>query len=163
MTSTSSDEIRSDIEATRARLGSDLDQLSDRVSPHRVAGRTAQDLRRRVSSTTETARHTADQAKATMRRQLDAHPQVTASAEKARQTAGSAAGSATQTVHRQLDAHPQVAAKVQQARDTAGSAVSTSRQKAADNPRTTGLAAGAAALVALLVAVLWRRHGADAD
>ncbi|MCL9796738.1 DUF3618 domain-containing protein, partial [Frankia sp. AgKG'84/4] len=155
MTSTSPDEIRSDIEATRARLGSDLDQLSDRVSPHRVAGRTAQDLRRRVSSATdavrpkvtattgtatEKARHTADQAKATVRRQLDAHPQVTASAEKARQSAGSAAGSATQTVHRQLDAHPQVAAKVQHARDTAGSAVSAGRQKASDNPRRTGLA-----------------------
>jgi len=87
VTSTSPDEIRADIEATRSRLGSDLDELSDRVNPQKVAGRTAQDLKRRVTSTTDAvrpkvaaatgtatdkARVTADQAKATVRKQLDA-------------------------------------------------------------------------------------------
>ncbi|WP_235486279.1 hypothetical protein, partial [Frankia sp. AvcI1] len=153
-------------------------ELSDRVSPQKVAGRTAQDLRRRVSSATESvrpkvaattgtatekARHTADQAKATVRRQLDAHPQVAATAQRARDTAGSAAGSASQTVHRQLDSHPQVAAKVSQVRDTAGGAVSAGRQKAAANPRATGTAAAAAAALLALLLVVLRHRRQDTD
>ncbi|CAO5158594.1 DUF3618 domain-containing protein [Frankia sp. AiPs1] len=171
--STSPDEIRSDIEATRARLGDDLDELSARVSPSQVAGRTAHDLRERVNTATnavrpkvaaatgtatEKARHTADQAKATVRSQLDAHPQVAATAHRAASTAGSAAGTATHTVQRQLDAHPQVAAKVTQARDSAGDAVGTGRRKAAENPKATGLAAAGAAAVALLLTAVRRRR-----
>ncbi|WP_462188771.1 MULTISPECIES: DUF3618 domain-containing protein [unclassified Frankia] len=178
MTSTSPDEIRSDIEATRARLGSDLDQLSDRVSPQKVAGRTAQDIKRRVTTATEAvrpkvaatteiaaekARDTADQAKATVRRQFDAHPQLAVTAQKARATAGSAAGTATQTVHKQIEAHPQVAAKAGQVRDTAGSALTAGRQKAADNPRAAGSAAGLAVLLVILLLILRLRRHCEID
>lgn len=72
---TSPDQVRADIEATRARLSEEIDQLADRTSPRRMARRRADQargavagLRERVmgaaSDTTsqagDTARHAAD-------------------------------------------------------------------------------------------------------
>ncbi|MCK9903036.1 hypothetical protein CC117_29495 [Parafrankia colletiae] len=56
MTSPKSDEIRSEIEATRAQLGHDLDELSDRISPQKVAGRTAQGVKTKVTTASSAGR-----------------------------------------------------------------------------------------------------------
>lgn len=58
-------EVRGDIEATRERLGSHLDTLSDKVAPSKVAERRVDDARRAASTVREkvmgAARQTRDQ------------------------------------------------------------------------------------------------------
>jgi hypothetical protein len=165
---TTPDEIRAEIEQTRTRLGHDLDELSDRVSPQKVAGRTAQELKSKVIDAGDALK---PKVNAATEKALD-------TAAKARDTAGQAASTAQQKAHEQLDAHPQVAdalhtangalsttrAKAGEAvttgREKGCEAVSTGRAKAKENPRAAGSIAGgaAAALVTVAVLVVRRRR-----
>jgi len=138
VTSTSPDEIRAEIEATREHLGQDLDELSERLSPHRVAGRTAENVRHKMSDAGNALR-----------------PKVMAVTDRARTSTQQAATVA----RRQLDAHPQVASAVQKTREGAQIAVRSGRSKAAGNPGAAkALAGGLAAVVLLLTLILRRRH-----
>ncbi|WP_018500590.1 DUF3618 domain-containing protein [Parafrankia discariae] len=163
MTSTTPDEIRADIEATRAQLGHDLDELSDRISPHKVAGRTAAGVKDKVAGAGSALKPKLDEATV-----------------RARGTAGHAATAAQQTAHRQLDAHPQVADVLHRTTATAGSAMTVGREKAAqtaaagrakagplitagrdrarENPRAAGSAAGGAAALGVVAALIARRR-----
>ncbi|CAI7974276.1 DUF3618 domain-containing protein [Frankia sp. Hr75.2] len=163
MTSTTPDEIRADIEATRAQLGHDLDELSDRVSPHKVAERTAAGVKDKVAGAGSALKPKLDEA-----------------ALRARGSAGHAAAVAQETAHRQLDAHPQVADALHRTTATAGSAVTIGREKATqtatagrakagalvtagrdrarENPRAAGSAAGGAAVLGVVAALVARRR-----
>ncbi|EFC80612.1 DUF3618 domain-containing protein [Parafrankia sp. EUN1f] len=84
MTSTKPDEIRSEIETTRAQLGQDLDVLSDRLRPHKVAGRTAQGVKTKVAGAGTAGRTKATSLAVLGRDRARENPRV----------AGSAAGGA---------------------------------------------------------------------
>ena len=60
--STDPDEIRREIEATRADLAGDVDRLADRTSPKRVARRGLDKIGSKVSSVKDTVMGTADHA-----------------------------------------------------------------------------------------------------
>ena len=170
------EELKRDIEATRAQLGEDLDQLTEKVSPGRVATRAAEDaksaassLAARVSSTTndlkpkvahgaQKAKTSAGSALGTVRDRAEQNPQVAAAATKARESAGHAA----QAVKGQLEAHPQVEAKAQQAKESASNAARTTSDKAKANPGAFGgITAGALALLTLLLVKRRRRSKAQ--
>lgn len=125
------EELRRDIEATRAQLGEDLDQLTEKISPGRVASRKAADARTaasglaaKVSSTTAELR-----------------PKVVGGAQHAKVA-----------VKGQLDAHPAVGAKAQQAKESAEHAAKATSAKAKQQPAASGgVAAGLIAVLTLLV------------
>ena len=105
-------EVRSDIEATRERLGSHLDTLSDKVAPSKVAERRVDDARRAASTVREklmgAARQTREQvgdADSTDRM----GDQMSMATSSLRETAGSAketVTSAPDAVHRGAEGSP---------------------------------------------------------
>ena len=140
MTSTSPDEIRAEIEATREHLGHDLEELSERISPRRVASRTAENMRHRMS---------------------DAGSKITAVTGTVADRAKTGAEQATTVALRQLDAHPQVASTVQKAQANARTMIESGRSMAAENPQAAKAVAGGLAVLALLLTLIRRRRHHD--
>lgn len=141
--STDPDDIRREIEATRAELAQDVDRLADRTSPTRVARRGIDKIGDKVSSIKETvmgaSSSTGGSVKATAQRTGD---RVQATASDAADSLKGAASSATDSV-----------------RGAASSATDTLRQspemvkaRTRGNPLAVGLIAfGAGLLVATLL------------
>ena len=101
---TDPDEIRRDIEATRAELAQDVDRLADRTSPKRVARRGIDKIGDKVSSIKETvmgaSSSTGGSVKATAQRTGD---RVQATASDAADSVRGAASSAADTMRQSPD------------------------------------------------------------
>ncbi len=123
------DEIKTDIEATRSRLAEEINLLSAKISPGRVAGRTAEDAKHAVAHARERMASGAADAKVRLAGATeDFGPRASATAHKARDTVGHAV---TKVGH-----NPQVAATAHKARDTVGHAVT----KVGHNPQVAATA-----------------------
>jgi cobalamin biosynthesis Mg chelatase CobN len=144
---TTPDEVRAEIEATRARLEKDLDQLSEKVSPGKVAARTAHD-----------ARVAAGRAASSVREHAGQNPAVVTMRRKAHERADHTATA----VRSQMDAHPRVAVGAQKAKESTQRATGAARRQAERNPRLSAGVVGVALVTLVTLVVVWRhgqRHG----
>jgi cobalamin biosynthesis Mg chelatase CobN len=139
---TTPDEVRAEIEATRAQLEKDLDQLGEKVSPGKVAARTAHD-----------ARVAAGRAASAVRDRAEQNPAVASVRRKAHERADHTATA----VRGQMDAHPRVVEGAQMAKDSTLRATQAAGRQARRNPRTSAGLLGVV-LVALVTLVVVRRH-----
>ncbi|WP_250284422.1 DUF3618 domain-containing protein [Frankia sp. CiP1_Cm_nod2] len=164
------DKIRTDIEMTRSRLAEELGLLSERVSPGRVAGRTAQDARVAVTHARErVVSGTADARTRLAGYAGELGPKVSTTAHRASVTAHRASAgayragqTADELVHR-AGQNPRVAAGTRKIRESTGQVVRTTRDRAAGNPGAArAVAAGAAGMAVtgavVLTVMRWRRH-----
>lgn len=127
---TTPDELRTDVEARRAHLARNVDLLTERVAPNRIARRRVNSARRRLTSVKE---------------QVMGSVNDTGSA--ARDLTGQAGDAAGQLTDRVGDAAGQVAETVQQAPARA-------RRQTQGNPLAAGIIAfGAGMLAATLIPV----------
>ncbi|KLL12243.1 MULTISPECIES: DUF3618 domain-containing protein [Protofrankia] len=157
------DKIRTDIELTRSRLSEELGLLSERVSPGRVAGRTAEDARSAVTH----ARERVVSGTAGARIRLAGYagelgPKASVTAHRASAGAYRARQAADELVHR-AGQNPQIAAGTRKIRESTGQVIRTTRSRAADNPGATravaaGVAGTAVTGAAVLTVVRRRRH-----
>ncbi|SBW28956.1 DUF3618 domain-containing protein [Protofrankia symbiont of Coriaria ruscifolia] len=156
------DKIRTDIEATRSRLTEELGLLSEKISPGRVAGRTAADARSAVVHARERVASGAAGARtrfAGVTEELA--PKASATAHKASVTAHKAKQTADEVVYR-ASQNPQVIATSRKVRESTGQAVRTTRRRATDNPGATravvtGVVGTAVTIAAVTVIVRRRR------
>lgn len=137
--SQSPEEIRRDIERTRAQMGDTIDAIEDRVVPGRVIGRRKEQVRRRITGLKEAIMGTADDATSAMSRGTSAVGDTASNAASgvaetasnaASGVAGLASGAADTTAH---------------AASTAVDAVRSAPQAAARQTRGNPLMAGAVA------------------
>jgi hypothetical protein len=137
------DEVKAEIEATRAQLEKDLDQLNDKISPGKVAARTAHD-----------ARVAAGRTASSMRERVGQNPAVESVRRKAHEQVDHTAA----TVRGQMDAHPRVATSTQKAMESTQRAGLAVRRQAERSPRASAGVVGVV-IVALVTLVVVRRHG----
>jgi hypothetical protein len=141
--STDPDEIRREIEATRAELARDVDQLADRTSPKRVAQRKLGKIGDRVNSIKETVMGSSSSAGSSVKGTAqEASGRVQEKASDAADTVKGAASSAADSVK---GAASSAADSVRQSPDLV-------KAKTRGNPLAVGLIAfGAGLLVATLL------------
>jgi gas vesicle protein len=137
------DAIRADIEATRARLGTDVDAVADKVSPSNVVHRQTDKVKDAVTGVKERIMGAADSATSTAR--ATAHNAVHSGA-------GHTSGALHSTGDTLHDAKDNVSAKL----SDAGTAISHTpdqvKTKTQGNPLAAGLIAfGAGMLVSSLI------------
>lgn len=152
--STDPDEIRREIEATRAELAGDVDRLADRTSPKRVARRGLDKIGSKVSSVKDTVMGTADSAGSSAK--STAHQAGHAAADTAQQAGHAVKGAAQEAGSVVRDkatgAADSVKGAASSAADTVRAAPGQVKAKTQGNPLAVGLIAfGAGLLAATLI------------
>ena len=152
--STDPDEIRREIEATRAELAGDVDRLAERTSPKRVARRGLDKIGSKVSSVKDTVMGTADSAGSSAK---DTAHQAGSAVRGTAQQAGSAVRGTAQHASdvvqdKASSAADTVKGAASSAADTMRAAPGQVKAKTQGNPLAVGLIAfGAGLLAATLI------------
>ncbi|MGX1163148.1 uncharacterized protein DUF3618 [Arthrobacter sp. SLBN-100] len=133
------DAIRADIEATRARLGTDVDAVADKVTPSNVVHRQTDKVKDAVTGVKERIMGAADSATSTVQ-------------DKVHSGTGHAGGAMHHTTDTLHDARDNVGAKLSDAGTAISQAPDQVKAKAQGNPLAAGLIAfGAGMLVSSLI------------
>lgn len=179
------EEIRSEIEDTRDRLTAEIDELTDRYSPGRVAGRKAHEAKDAAVSVKDKVGASAAGVKDRLTPGSNGHhssdghvhavgAKVADVAHRGADAAQHGAATTTGFVRYQLEAHPQVGDVAHKAAGTAstaatkagGAANQAAHQAAAgaqEHRREVGLAGAALALLGLVFLLVTRGRHRDDD